>query len=320
MASESVRAAAVLEPGGRRIPQRYLVWIGAVAAAAALAAAAPHFFTPANFLNLLRQVSLNGIVACGMTVVLVAGGFDLSVGATAALAGVLSVELAHTSLVLAIVVPVLAGAAGGLLNGVLTSVFGINPLIVTLGTRYFFYAAANLVTGGFIQISTSPALRSLGGTVAGFPVPSAIFLVLALLLHVVMRRSIWGARLYALGSNERAARFSGIRTLRVRMVAYTICGACAALAGVVLAARSGAAAPDAGAGYELEAIAAAVVGGVSIFGGAGTVGNTALGVLLLGLLGNILVLARQPYEMQRVATGSAIVIAVAIDRYRRNRS
>ena len=273
---------------------------------------APHFFSLGNLGNLLRQVALTGIIACGMTVVLLGGGFDLSVGGMAALAGVIAIQIAPHSLVGAVAASILAGGIGGFVNGFLITSFAINPLIVTLGTRYLLYAGANLVTAGFIQINRNPEFVVRGMT------PPAIFLGLAAVLYLALKYTTWGARLYAVGSNERAAAFSGIRTRRIRIQTYALCSACASLAGVVLAMRSGAAAPDAGSGYELDAIAAAVVGGVSMFGGAGSSLNTVAGVLLLGFLSNVLVLARQPYEMQRIVTGAAIVIAVGLDRHRRS--
>jgi ribose/xylose/arabinose/galactoside ABC-type transport system permease subunit len=282
-----------------------------IAAALAIFLFAPHFFSLTNLANLLRQVALTGIVACGMTVVLLGGGFDLSVGGTAALAGVIAIQIAPHTLAGAIVVPILVGGMDGVLNGFLVTRFAINPLIVTLGTRYLLYALANLATSGFIQINRRPAFVLRGAS------PSIIFLGLAAVLYFVVKYTTWGARVYAVGSNDRAAAFSGISTYRIRIQTYILCGACAGLGGVVLAMRSGAAAPDAGSGYELDAIAAAVVGGVSMFGGAGDLRNTVAGVLLLGLLSNVLVLARQPYEMQRIVTGAAIVIAVGVDRYRR---
>ena len=282
-----------------------------VTAALAVFWFAPHFFSLGNLGNLLRQVAMTGIIACGMTVVLLGGGFDLSVGGMAALAGVIAIQIAPHSLAGAIAASIFAGGIGGFVNGFLITSFAINPLIVTLGTRYLLYAAANLATAGFIQINRSPEFVVRGMT------PPAIFLGLAAVLYFVLKYTTWGARLYAVGSNERAAAFSGIRTHRIRIQTYILCSACASLAGVVLAMRSGAAAPDAGSGYELDAIAAAVVGGVSMFGGAGNSLNTVAGVLLLGFLSNVLVLARQPYEMQRIVTGAAIVIAVGLDRYRR---
>jgi ribose/xylose/arabinose/galactoside ABC-type transport system permease subunit len=187
----------------------------AIAAGLAVALAiflfAPHFFSLTNLANLLRQVALTGIIACGMTIVLLGGGFDLSVGGTAALAGVIAVQIAPHSLTGAIGAAVLAGGIGGGVNGFLVTRFAINPLIVTLGTRYLLYAAANLATAGFIQINRTPEFALRGMT------PSLIFLGLASALYFALRYTMWGAWVYAVGSNERAAAFSGIRTHLVRI-------------------------------------------------------------------------------------------------------
>jgi ribose/xylose/arabinose/galactoside ABC-type transport system permease subunit len=267
---------------------------------------------------LLRQVSINAIIATGMTIVMIAGGFDLSVGATLALSGVLAIHFAKTGFLAGLMIPVVFGAVAGLVNGSLISRFSINPLIVTLGSRYLLYAAANLFTSGFIQYNENPAFLLLGRSSLGIiPTPVLVFLGIALLSHVLLSHTTAGAALFAVGSNERAAFFSGLRSQRIRAMSYMATGACAALAGVVLASRLGVAAPDAGEGYELEAIAAVVIGGTSMFGGAGSIRQTLMGVLLLGVLSNLLALAGQPYEVQRIATGVIIVLAVAVDLYQR---
>ena len=278
--------------------------VAALAAAIAVLLIAPLFFSWANLVNLLRQVAINGVIASGMTVVIIAGGFDLSVGAIAALAGVLAVNCARAGLFAGIMLPILAGATVGALNGLLVSRAAINPLIATLGMRYAVYAAVNLFTAGFIQVTARPDFVTLGrGSAAGVPSTAIVFLAAALLVHVLLRYTSAGSAIYAVGSNEGAAFFSGISTARVRTATYALSGACAALAGVVLASRSSAAAPDGGEGFELEAIAAVVVGGVSIFGGSGSILHTLMGVFLLGIVNNVLVLAKQPYEMHRIATG-----------------
>lgn len=275
---------------------------------------APTFFGFGNLTNLLRQVSINGIIACGMTVLIISGGFDLSVGAMLALSGVLSIHFAQQGLFLAMLVPLSIGVLGGCVNGVLVSWFSINPLIVTLGIRYLLYAAANLFTAGFIQYNQNPEFLLIGRShLFKIPSPGIIFLGLALLSHFVLRYTSIGLSFFAVGSNERAAFFSGLPTRRIRVWGYLTSGICAAMAGVVLASRLGVAAPDAGEGYELEAIAAVVVGGTSLFGGSGGIGKTILGVVLLGILSNLLVLAGQSYEAQRIATGTIIVLAVAVD-------
>jgi ribose/xylose/arabinose/galactoside ABC-type transport system permease subunit len=278
----------------------------------------PSFFTSGNIINLLRQVAINGIIASGMTIVMIAGGFDLSVGAVLALSGVLAIQLAKTNVWFGILCPVALGGGAGLVNGILVSRFAINPLIVTLGSRYLVYAFANLVTAGFIQYNENPRFLVLGRSgMGGIPAPVIVFFAVALISHFILSHTTVGAGLFAVGSNERAAFFSGLPSRNLRALSYTVTGACAALAGVVLASRLGVAAPNAGDGYELEAIAAVVIGGTSISGGAGSIRQTLAGVLLLGILSNLLVLAGQSYEIQRIATGLIIVLAVALDVYRR---
>jgi ribose/xylose/arabinose/galactoside ABC-type transport system permease subunit len=278
----------------------------------------PTFFTVGNLINLLRQVAINGIIASGMTIVMIGGGFDLSVGAVLALAGVLAIQLAKTNVWFGMLCPVAMGAGAGLVNGVLVSRYAINPLIVTLGSRYLVYAAANLFTAGFIQYNENPGFLVLGRSgLGGVPAPVIVFLGVALIAHFMLNHTTTGAALFAVGSNERAAFFSGLPSRGLRTLSYAVTGACAALAGVVLASRLGVAAPDAGDGYELESIAAVVIGGTSISGGAGGIRQTLAGVLLLGILSNLLVLAGQSYEIQRIATGLIIVLAVAFDLYRR---
>jgi ribose/xylose/arabinose/galactoside ABC-type transport system permease subunit len=278
----------------------------------------PSFFTSGNVINLLRQVAINGIIASGMTIVMIGGGFDLSVGAVLALSGVLAIQLAKTNVWFGLLCPVALGAGAGLANGILVSRYAINPLIVTLGSRYLVYASANLFTAGFIQYNDNPRFLLLGRSgLGGIPVPVIVFLSVALLAHFALKHTTIGAALFAVGSNERAAFFSGLPSRKLRTLSYAATGICAALAGVVLASRLGVAAPDAGDGYELEAIAAVVIGGTSISGGAGGIRQTLAGVLLLGVLSNLLVLAGQSYEIQRIATGLIIVLAVAFDVYRR---
>jgi ribose/xylose/arabinose/galactoside ABC-type transport system permease subunit len=305
-------------PGWRGRKLTLLAFLFAILLVVVIYLLVPAFFTAGNVVNLLRQVAINGIIACGMTVVMVGGGFDLSVGAELALSGVLAIQLAKISLWFGILCPVALGAGMGLMNGFLVSQYAINPLIVTLGSRYLVYAAANLVTAGFIQYNDNPAFLMLGRSSLGaLPSPVIVFLSVALVAHFLLNHTTTGAALFAVGSNERAAFFSGLPTRTVLTLSYVATGGCAALAGIVLASRLGVASPDAGEGYELEAIAAVVIGGTSINGGAGGILQTLAGVLLLGILSNLLVLAGQPYDVQRTATGLIIVLAVAFEHYRR---
>ena len=300
---------------------RFIAALLVIVSLAVIKLIAPSFFGIGNLTNLLRQVSINGIIACGMTVLIISGGFDLSVGAMLAFSGVLAIHFAQESLILAILVPLSVGVLGGSVNGILVSWFSINPLIVTIGFRYLLYAAANLFTAGFIQYNQNPEFLLLGRShLFGVPTPGIIFLGLALLSHLVLHYTRLGLSFFAVGSNERAAFFSGLATRRIQVWGYIASGLCAALAGAVLASRLGVAAPDAGEGYELEAIAAVVVGGTSLFGGSGGIGKSILGVGLLGILSNLLVLAGQSYEAQRIATGTIIVLALAVDVHIRKKT
>lgn len=198
--------------------------------------AIPTFFTSGNVVNLLRQVAINGIIASGMTIVMIGGGFDLSVGAILALSGVLAIQLAKTNVWFGILCPVALGAGAGVLNGTLVSRFAINPLIVTLGSRYLVYASANLFTAGFIQYNGNPAFLVLGRSSLGaIPAPVIVFLGVALVSHLILNHATIGAALFAVGSNERAAFFSGLPSRNILTLTYVATGACAALAGVVLA-------------------------------------------------------------------------------------
>lgn len=275
-------------------------------------------FSHWNLLNILRQIAVPGIIASGMTIVVIGAGFDLSVGAVAALAGVMAVSLAPHSTILALALALAAGGICGMANGLLVWRTAIHPLIVTLGMRYIIYGAATVYTHGFIEINHAAAFFTLGrGSLAGLPMATLVFLITAVVLQALLSRTILGSALYAIGSNERAAFYSGIATHWFRVGSYVVSGICAALAGVVLASRSGAAAPDAGQGYELDAIAAISVGGVSLLGGSGSLWRAFLGVLLFGVVNNVLVLAKQPYEMRQMVVGAMIIASLAFDSFLR---
>jgi ribose/xylose/arabinose/galactoside ABC-type transport system permease subunit len=276
----------------------------------------PIYISNSNLLNVLRQIAVPGIIASGMTIVVIGAGFDLSVGAVAALAGVLAVRLAPYGLVVALVVSLAAGGICGIANGLLVWRTAVHPLIVTLGMRYVVYSVASVYTGGFIQVNHDPIFLTLGrASLLGLPLAALIFLSTAALLQGLLSRTVLGNALYAIGNNERAAFYSGVTTHWFRVGSYVISSMCAALAGVVLASRSGAAAPDAGQGYELDAIAAIAIGGVSLLGGSGSLWRAFLGVLLFGIINNALVLARQPYEVRQIAIGGMIIASLAIESF-----
>ena len=285
---------------------------------AALSIARPGFLTVANLVNLVRQISINGILAVGVTYVLLTGGVDLSLGSVVALAGVAAACFAHPGGYPAIL-PVLAGLAAGAFcgaaNGWIVTRGRVAPFIVTLGTMTAARGLALVISGGKPVSNLDRAFTWIGsGNLAGVPVPILIFLAVAALSHLFLKNLRTGRYIYAVGGNENAARASGVRVGRVKVFAYTISGALAGLAGVVLASRITTGQPNAGVGYELDAIAAAVIGGASLNGGVGGVAGAALGALLMGVINNGLDLLNVSSYYQQIVKGAIIVGAVWLDR------
>jgi ribose/xylose/arabinose/galactoside ABC-type transport system permease subunit len=287
---------------------------------AALSLARPSFLTVANLINLVRQISINGILAVGVTFVLLTGGVDLSLGSLVALTGVAAASFAHPGqfpVIVPVAIGILAGAACGALNGVVITRGRVAPFIATLGMMTAARGLALLISEGKPVSNLSSGFTVIGGgQVWGVPVPVLVLCLVALAASVVLRKFRMGRYVYAVGGNESAARASGVRVNRVKMFAYTLCGALAGLAGVVLAARITTGQPNAGVGYELDAIAAAVIGGTSLSGGTGGAGGTLLGALLMGVINNGLDLLNVPSYYQQIVKGVIIVGAVWMDRSR----
>ena len=273
------------------------------------------FLTPRNLLNLLAQNAAIGVAACGAAVVIISGGFDLSIGGVFALSGV-------TAAFCAIAVdPVFGWFAGfavglllGLVNGVLITSFGINSFIATLATGFIYRGIATVITGGFLVTVANQAFGILGNSrILGIPVNALIFIAVALISGIGLARTKFGRYVYAAGGNPEAARLSGIRVNLVRLGAFGFSGLCAGIAGVLAASRVGTGQANAGVGIELAVIAAVVVGGVSIKGGEGSIGRAVLGVLLIALISNgFNVLNVDPFY-QSIALGLIILVAVAVD-------
>lgn len=248
------------------------------------------FLTSENLLNVLRQNSMLGLVAIGMTFVILTGGIDLSVGSLLAVAGVIAANLAHRGTFEAVLAGVGAATAIGLVNGLVIAKARIQPFIVTLAMMIAARGLALAFTGEqSVRVDRlSSGFTWLGrGWLGPLPVPVVFLLVALALSWVVLRHTSFGRHVYAIGDNEEAARLMGLNVGRVTMGVYTISGALAGLAGVILASRLGAGQPVAGTGWELDAIAAVVVGGTLLTGGQGGVGSTIIGVLLLGVIFNI---------------------------------
>lgn len=284
----------------------------------ALALARPQFMTVGNLINLLRQISINGVLAVGVTFVLLTGGVDLSLGSLVALAGVTAATLAHPDqfpLFVPLLAGVLAGALCGAASGFVITRARIAPFIVTLGMMTIARGLALVISGGRPVSNLSPGFNWLGsGDIAGLPAPVLVLLVVAVAAWVLLDRFRIGRHILAVGGNENAAHAAGLRVARIKLFAYTLCGALAGLAGVVLAGRITTGQPNAGLGYELDAIAAAVIGGTSLNGGVGGVGGTILGALLMGVINNGMDLMNVSSYYQQIVKGVIIVGAVCLER------
>ncbi len=304
----------------------------------------PGFMSRSNLTTILLHVSINGIITLGAVYVIITAGIDLSVGSIVGFAGVLTAATLTSgavlhllgpvgAAVLAGVVGVAAGAAVGLLNGGVVAWLGVAPFIVTLATMTAARGAARLVTGGIPvgypdpsdpmqaqKIAALNALHTVGGgrlpmpgLPTGFPVPALVMLAIVALGGFVLVRTRFGRHVYAVGGNEEASRLSGVAVGRVKLATYVISGACAGVAAVLLVGQLRSGGPDAGMLYELNAIAAAVIGGTSLFGGIGTAWGALTGALLIGVLNNGLDLLGVPSFWQEIAKGVIILLAVLFD-------
>ena len=277
------------------------------------------FLTKTNMLNLLDQSAAVGIIACGGTLVIIAGGFDLSAGAIFAVAGIVAVNVANSAGTTAgIVAGVAAGVGLGLGNGILTTVGRINSLIGTLASSIVIRGVALVITGGFLVQATPTNFTQLGqGKFADVNYSIWTLLGVFLFTTLLLTRTTFGRYIYASGGNAEAARLSGVRVGVVRAITFAISGGCAGLAGVLVASRVQTGQANAGMGIELTAIAAIVIGGTSILGGEGAIWRSILGVLLLAMIGNGFNLLNLDPTYQLIVQGSIILVAVAIDAWSR---
>ena len=294
--------------------------LGLVVVCVIMAFASDTFFSASNVTNILRQVSINALIAVGMTFVILTGGIDLSVGAVMALSGTLAAGLMAGGLDggLAFAVCLAVGIAFGLANGACVARAGMPPIIVTLATMGIARGLGLIYTGGY-PINGLPAwIRWFGGgSVLGVQTPIVIMALVYGAGWVLLERTPFGRYVYAIGGNETATRLSGVRVARYKLLVYAISGLTAAIAAVVLTSRLMSGQPNAGEGFELDAIAAVVLGGTAIAGGRGSLIGTLLGALLLGVLNNGLnMVGVNPY-VQTVVKGGIILLAIYIGRERR---
>ena len=282
----------------------------------------PSFFTVPNLVNILQQSSINACIALGMTLVIISGGIDLSVGPTAALAAVVSATLMVNGVPISVCVLVALGIglACGLFNGILIAVAGLQPFIVTLGALSLYRALALIFTEGSPVFGIPSEFRVLAnGELAGIPNAVIIVGVLALSIWILLNKSPLGEYILAVGGNQDAARVAGVPVVRTKIFTYMISGALASVAALILVGRLGAAEPTLGNLWELDAIAAAAIGGASLMGGKGSIVGTLLGAVILGSLRNGLTLMNVQAFYQLLATGIIIIVAMLIDRATRGK-
>lgn len=289
---------------------------------AALAIAAPAFIKPNNLLSTARNFSNIAIAGIGVSMVIIIGGIDLSIGSVYGLAGVVSAmaAVAGVPLALALLLGVLAGALVGLLNGAMVVYFRLPPFIATLGTMQIVRGVCQILTRGY-PVSNLPAgYTFLGqGYLLGVPLPIWLMVILALLFALFFNMTATGRRIFALGGNESATRISGINVSRLKLLVFTLGGALAAVAGIIAASKLGVGQPTAGEGFEMDAIAAVVIGGASLSGGEGTVTGTIIGAAIIGVLRNALVLLSIEGQWQKVIIGAIVILAVTVDQLRKRR-
>ena len=278
----------------------------------------PNFRTFSNAMNILRATSINLVVAVGMTFVILTGGIDLSVGSTAALAAVVALKISLTpSAILSVPVALLIGAGAGVINGLLVAYVGIPPFIATLGAMTYLRGASYLLANGVSIINSNLNFAWIGNAYLG-PIPwlAVIALLTVFIGTWISKKTVYGMRIYAVGGNLEAAKYTGIKTKRILMSVYIISGLASALAGIMIASRMYSANGLIGQGYELDAIAAVIIGGTSFTGGKGTLIGTLFGAILMGVLNNWMTLMGISYYWQQVVRGTVIVIAVIVDTLR----
>jgi len=309
--------------------QRILAFSALIVLFIVFSIASPNFFKLENIIAILLATGVNGVLALGVTFVIITAGIDLSVGTvmtfSSVMAGVI-ITFWKLPVPLGVLVGILSGAMCGLVNGTVVAKMKVPPFIATLG-MFYITKGLSLVISGIkpIYFNDTPEFRqiamgSIVGTILpGYDIPNAVLILFgaAIIAGLILNRTILGRYTFALGSNEEATRLSGVNTAFWKIAVFTLCGTFSGLAGVMMAARLNSAQPALGAGYELDAIAAAVIGGTSLSGGEGTILGTIIGAFIISVLANGLRILSVPQEWQMVVTGTIVIMAVYADIRRR---
>lgn len=298
--------------------------------------ASPTFLTTNSLLLVAKHVALYGILGLGMTYVIITGGIDLSVGAIVGFSGMIAGGLinegltmfgytAYFSVPLVVLITIIGGGVIGLINGFIITKFNVAPFIATLGMMYIARGFAMLRSNGatFPNIVGKEALGNtgfqvLGGNLLGIPVGAIILAILAVIAGIILKKTPLGWHIFSIGGNEKAAKLSGVKVNKVKIFVYIFSGACAAMVGLITAAQLVAAHPASGESWEMNAIAAAVLGGTSMAGGIGTIGGTIVGAFVIGVINDGMVMMGVSEFWQMVIKGLVIVLAVIIDQFQRN--
>jgi len=315
-------AVTVERPSLRDWIERVLPYASVVVLFIALSILSPYFLTLQNLSSVCRQTAVITIIGLGMTLVMISGGIDISVGSVMAFAGICGTMLLQAGWHLgpALAGAVVAGAAWGLVNALIITVLKVNPFIATLGTMGAARGVTLVITNGMPVVNLPASFGKLGdGNILRVPVPLVILVLLALLTGFILKYTRMGRYSYVIGSNAEAARYAGVPVRRYLIAIYVFCGALTGLAGMIEASRLVTGQPTAGTGYELSVIAAVVIGGASLSGGEGTVAGTIAGAFLMGLISNGSNLLGVSPFWQQVLIGTIIVLAVAVDELRKRR-
>lgn len=300
--------------------------------------AAPNFFSQSTMLLIAKHVALYGILAIGMTYVIITGGIDLSVGAVVGISAMIAGGLINEGLTLPmfgvtiyfsvpwiVLITVICGAFIGWINGIVITKFNVAPFIATLGMMYVARGFAMLRSNGatFSNITGKPALGNtgfefFGSNIAGIPVGAIILVIIAIIAAVILKFTPFGWHVLSIGGNEKAAKLSGVKVNKVKIMVYIFSGVCAAVVGMITASQLVASHPAFGETWEMNAIAAAVLGGTSMAGGVGTVGGTIIGAFVIGVINDGMVMCGVSEFWQMVIKGLVIVLAVIIDQFQRN--
>ena len=299
---------------------------------------ANNFLSVNTLLLIGKHVALYGIIAIGMTYVIITGGIDLSVGAVVGLAGMvaggllqkgLTLEFAgvtiYFSVPLVVLITIIVGALIGVINGIIITKFNVAPFIATLGTMYICRGFANLHSNGatYSDLKGYEGLGNqgwtfFGSTVFGIPVGLIILAIMAVIFSFILKKTVFGWHVFSIGGNEKAAKLSGVKVDKVKILVYMISGICAAVVGIIACSQLAAAHPATGESWEMNAIAAAVLGGTSMAGGIGTIGGTIVGAFVIGVINDGMVMCGVSEFWQMVIKGLVIIVAVVIDQFQRN--